>query len=222
MQIKRVSNAGVLVALDGVLLLLDGVCQGYSFYLTQPPELLAELERHPPDLLAYTHSHPDHFEPGFAARFYEKTRRPVLGTAEVAELLPEVPVERGSVTINGVSVTPVPSCHLGANLAQYPHVSYLIEGSKRIFVVGDAAPLCWTDGISSLRPDVLVAPYPYVTTTVGRQTVLRFAPQSVMLVHMPAKDFDPEGLWPMTERALQKFKEIPVQIPELGEIGYLG
>ena len=132
-------------------------------------------------------------------------------------MLPGIPVEQERITMKGVRVTPVPSRHLGAEWRQYPHVSYLIEGSKRIFVVGDAVPLCWKEGISSLRPDVLVAPYPYITTAVGRQTVLRFAPQSVMLVHMPAKDRDPEGLWPMAEQALKEFKELPVQIPELGE-----
>jgi len=180
-------------------------------------ELISAINLGPTFKTPYTHSHPDHFEPGFATRFYEKTRRPVLGTAGVAELLPEVPVEQGSVMIKDVRVTPVPSRHLGVEWRQHPHVSYLVEGSKRVFIVGDAVPLCWKEGISSLRPDVLVAPYPYITTAVGRQTVLRFAPQSVMLVHMPAKDRDPDGIWPMTERALKEFKEITVQIPELGE-----
>ena len=96
MQLQRVSNAGVLVVLDGVFLLLDGVCQGYSLYLAPPLAVIKELENRPPDMLAYTHSHPDHFEPGFAAQFYEKTYCTVLGTAGVAELLPDVPVEQGS------------------------------------------------------------------------------------------------------------------------------
>lgn len=215
------SNAGVLVALDGVLLLLDGVCQELIPYLAPPPAIIRELEHRPPDMLAYTHSHPDHFEPGFAARFYKKTRRPVLGTEGVSELLPGIPVEQGGVTIGGVRVTPVPSRHLGAEWSQYLHVSYLLEGSKRIFFTGDAAPLCWKDGISRIQPDVLIVPYPYVTTRIGRQTVERFAPRAVIVVHMPAKELDPDGIWSMTEWALKECGEIPVYVPDLCETVFL-
>ncbi len=217
MEIQRVSNAGVLVALDGVLLLLDGVCRELSPYLAPPPTVIEELERRPPDMLAYTHSHPDHFEQGFAARFYKKTRRPILGTAGVSEQLPGISVEQGSIAVGGVRVTPIPSRHLGAEWSQYPHVSYLIEGSKRIFFVGDAAPLCWKDGISRLRPDALIVPYPYVISGIGRQTIARFAPKAVMAVHTPAKGLDPDGVWPMMGRALKKCGEFPVYAPDLCE-----
>ena len=221
MQIQRVSNAGVLLTLDGVLLLLDGVCQGYSLYLTPPPAILQELEHCPPDALAFTHSHPDHFEAGFAARFYDKTRRPVLGTAEVAERLPAVPVEQGSVVIGGVRITPIPSRHLGVEWRNYPHVSYLLEGSRRIFYVGDATPACWKDTVFQLRPDVLIAPYPYVTTRFGWQSVERFAPKAVVVVHMPAVDNDPDGIWSMVQRGMAAHRDIPMYVPDLGEKVFL-
>lgn len=217
MQIQRVSNAGVLLTLDGVLLLLDGVCQGYSLYLAPPPVMIKELENRPPDMLAYTHSHPDHFEPGFAARFHEKTQCPILGTAGVKERLPNVPVEQGSAVIGSVRVTPVPSRHLGAEWSQYSHVSYLIEGSKRIFYVGDAAPLCWKEGVARLQPDVLIVPYPYVTTRFGWQTAMQFAPKSIVVVHTPARDNDPEGIWQMMEREGELHGAIPVYAPALCE-----
>ena len=211
----------MLVALDSVILLLDGVCQGYSLYLAPPPAIIQELEHHPPDALAFTHSHPDHFEAGFAARFYEKTHRPILGTAGVAELLPGVPVEQGSAVIGGVRVTPVPSRHLGAEWRNYPHVSYLLEGSKRIFYVGDATPACWKDAVFQLQPDVLIAPYPYVTTRIGWQSVERFAPKALVVVHMTAKDNDPDGIWPMVQRGIDTHRDIPVYVPDLGEKVFL-
>lgn len=217
MQIQRISNAGVLVKLDGVRLLLDGVCRRLTPYPAPPSEIVGAIERCPPDMLAYTHSHPDHFDPGFAARFYRETHRPVLGTAGVAELLPEIPVELGDATIGGVRVMPVPSRHLGAEWSQYPHVSYLIDGSKRIFFAGDAAPQCWKDGISRIQPDVLIVPYPYATTGIGRRTAARFAPGAIIVVHMPVKELDPDGIWPMTERALKKCGELPVYVPDLCE-----
>ena len=221
MQIQRTSNAGVLVVLDGVFLLLDGVCQGYSLYLAPPLAMIKELENRPPDMLAYTHSHPDHFEPGFAAQFYEKTRRLILGTAGVAELLPGISVEQGSAFIGGVRVTPIPSRHLGAEWSQYPHVSYLIEGSKRVFYVGDAAPLCWKESVSRLQPDVLIVPYPYVTTRFGWQTAMKFAPKSVVVVHTPARDNDPEGIWQMMEREKMLHGKITVYAPDLCETVFL-
>lgn len=208
----------MLVALDGVLLLLDGVCRGYSLYLAPPPAIVQELENRPPDALAYTHSHPDHFEAGFAARFYEKTRRPILGTTGVAELLPEVPVEQGSAVIGGVRVTPVPSRHLGAEWRNYPHVSYLLEGSQRIFYVGDATPACWKDAVFQLQPDVLIVPYPYVTTRIGWQSILQFGASSAVVVHMPARDNDPDKIWPMVTRGLTLHQDVSVYVPNLREM----
>lgn len=215
-QIQRTSNAGVLVTLDGVLLLLDGVCQGYSLYLAPPPAMIEELEACPPDALAFTHGHPDHFEAGFATRFYEKTRRPVLGTEGVAQQLPGVPVTLGAAEAGGVRVTPIPSRHLGAEWRNYPHVSYLLEGTRSIFYVGDATPACWKDSVFQLQPDVLIAPYPYVTTRLGRQVVERFAPKILVVVHMPATDNDPSGIWPMVQLGITVCRDTPVYVPDIG------
>ena len=217
MKIHRTSNAGVLLELDGVRLLLDGVCREFSPYLTPPPDVIEELEHCLPDALMFTHGHPDHFEAGFAARFYENTHRPVLGTAGVAELLSGVPVGQEGAVVGGVRVTPIPSRHLGAEWRNYPHVSYLLEGSKRIFYVGDATPACWKNAVFRLRPDVLIAPYPYVTTRLGWQSVERFAPDAVVVVHMPAPEADPDGIWPMVNRAVSACGEIPVWVPGLRE-----
>ncbi len=217
MQIRRTANAGVLLTLDNVSILLDGACQGLSSYLASPPAVLEELESCPPDALAFTHAHPDHFEPGFVSRFSRRTGRPVLGTEGMAERLPEVPVMRDGAVIGGVRVLPVPSRHLGVEWRNYPHVSYLLEGSRRVFFVGDATPACWKEAAFRLRPDVLIAPYPYVTTRIGWQTVLRFAPKTVVLVHMPDRNADPDGIWPMVTKALEIHRELPVQIPALNE-----
>lgn len=217
MQIRRTANAGVLLTLDNVSILLDGVCRVYSPYLAPPPAVLEELAACPPDALIFTHAHPDHFEPDFVARLQQRTGCSVLGTEGVAELLPGVPVEQGGAVIGGVRITPVPSRHLGVEWRNYPHVSYLLEGSKRVFFVGDATPACWKEGVSRLQPDVLIAPFPYVTTRVGRQITLCFAPKELVLVHMPAEDHDPDGIWPAVRGALAQQKEIPVWIPALGE-----
>lgn len=217
MQIRRTANAGVLLTLDNVSILLDGVCRVYSPYLAPPPAVLGELAACPPDALVYSHAHPDHFETGFAADFWQRTGRPILGTEGVAESLPGIPVEQGTAVIGGVRVTPVRSRHLGVEWRTYPHVSYLLEGSKRVFFIGDATPACWKDGVSRLQPDVLIAPFPYVTTRLGWQSVERFAPKALVVVHMPGEDRDPDNTWPAVRTALEQQKGIPVWIPGLGE-----
>ncbi|MBE6961635.1 MAG: hypothetical protein E7445_04185 [Ruminococcaceae bacterium] len=107
--------------------------------------------------MAFTHAHPNHFEAGFVARFYKKTRRTILGTV----------------------------------------------------------------GVARLQPDVLIVPYPYVTTRFGWQTAMQFAPKSVVVVHTPARDNDPEGIWQMMEREKMLHWEIPVYAPDLCETVFL-
>lgn len=217
MRIRRTANAGVLLTLDDVSILLDGACQPLFPYLGSPPAVLEALEACPPDALAFTHAHPDHFAADFVSRFSRCTGRPVLGPEGMVQQLPGVPVMLGAVEVGGVKVTPVPSRHLGAEWRNYPHVSYLLEGSQRVFFVGDATPACWKDAAFRIKPDVLIAPYPYVTTRIGWQTVMGFAPKTMVLVHMPDRESDPDGIWPMAERALETRREIPVQIPMLDE-----
>ena len=60
MLIRRVSNAGVLLELDGVKLLLDGFCKSVGPYMATPNKIREELLLDPPDLLAFTHEHEDH------------------------------------------------------------------------------------------------------------------------------------------------------------------
>ena len=71
MRISRVSNAGVLLELDGVKILLDGFCTGHGPYLATPAHIRESLMTNPPDMLAFTHEHPDHFD-ALAAEYYHK------------------------------------------------------------------------------------------------------------------------------------------------------
>ena len=60
MKILRTANAGVLLTLDGVRILLDGVCGDLPPYLTTPDDIKLELCKNIPDVVAYTHFHTDH------------------------------------------------------------------------------------------------------------------------------------------------------------------
>ena len=68
MLLQRVSNAGVLLQLDGVKLLLDGFCSAVGPYLATPVSIRDQLLADPADVLAFTHEHEDHFHAALATQ----------------------------------------------------------------------------------------------------------------------------------------------------------
>ena len=57
MKITRTANAGVLLELDGIKMLLDGVCREVTPYPATPDAIKTELSNNYPDLVAVTHCH---------------------------------------------------------------------------------------------------------------------------------------------------------------------
>ena len=194
MECRRTGNAGVLLTLDGVRILLDGVCRRSGYYLATPLEEKDNLLACPPDITAFTHGHLDHFDRDFAQEFYHQTLRPVLG--------PEGLLKEGCicepVTVGGVTVTPIVSRHIGKAGQGIAHVSYLVEGSRRILFAGDASPI----DVQNQKADVLIAPYAYAITENGWKVSGQIAPKLVLL-HLPVKDQDLDGLWSMVENTAQ-------------------
>lgn len=186
MQCRRTANAGVLLRMDGVTVLLDGVCRQSGGYYGTPDEQIQSLLACPPDITAFTHGHLDHFDRSFAQKLYHKTLRPILG--------PEGLLRDGSicqpVQVGAVTVTPIPSRHIGAAGKDTPHVSYFIQGSKRVLFTGDASPVALKD----MRADVLIAPYAYATTASSWQLAAGIAPELILL-HLPMPEQDPADLW---------------------------
>lgn len=197
--------------------LLDGICGGVGPYLPTPPALLEELAARRVDLATFTHAHPDHLDPDGAAEcLYAWGAPPVLGTRAVAETLSPWPVTVGErVSAGGVTVTPILSRHIGAAYRTLEHSSLLIEGSRRVLFAGDAAPTQWEG--SSIRPDVLFAPFAYAATPAAWRIVEHLAPERLVLLHLPAQEDDPEGLWQAVETTLSRCRDIPVTIPAMGE-----
>lgn len=216
-KFTRTASAGGLLELAGSAVLLDAICGGVGPYLPTPPGLLDFILEHRPELLAFTHAHPDHLDPSAVQEcLYAWGGVPVLGTGEVAQALSPWPVTAGeAVTVGGIRVTPVPSRHIGAAYRGVEHNSILLEGSRRLLFLGDAAPTQWEG--SGIRPDVLFAPFAYVTTQAGWHIVERLAPRQLVLLHLPARDNDPEKLWREVEATLSRCRDIPVAIPAMGE-----
>jgi L-ascorbate metabolism protein UlaG (beta-lactamase superfamily) len=212
MELRRTANAGFLLTLDGVTIAMDGVCLVVSPYQATPPAELGRLLAAPPDLLAFTHDHADHFDPDFARSF----QGPILGTEQIAQALPGKKVTLEPVTVGNVKVTPVPTRHIGKASATTRHQSLVIEGSKRIFFMGDATPAQLSGLFSFGNPDALIAPFAYATTASAVRMVNEAVPETLVLTHLPLRENDPAQLWPAVEAMLPGFA-MPVLIPSMGE-----
>lgn len=208
LQLLRTANAGVLLTMDGVNILLDGVCCEVKPYLVTPEPLRKQLEGQLPDILAFTHSHADHYDHAFATAYQQKTLRPVFGP----ESLPCGGKAEAAVVKN-VRIASVPSRHIGK--AQEEHVSFILQGSQCVWFVGDAAPTQWLRREDLPKPDVLIAPYAYALTASAWKTTCALA-DKVVLLHLPLRENDPAGLWPMVDGVLADSVQ-PALLPELGQ-----
>ena len=212
MELRRTANAGFLLTLDGVTIALDGVCLEVSPYQATPSAERAKLMAAPPDLLAYTHCHEDHFDPNFATSF----SGPILGPEQVAQALPGKAVSNAATAMGKVGVTPVPTRHIGKASLTTTHFSYILEGSSRIWFMGDATPAQMAQLSPYGKPDVLIAPYAYATTPSAVRMVNEISPGMLVLTHMPLRENDPAGLWHAVEAMLPQLS-MAVIIPEMGQ-----
>lgn len=204
MDLKRTANAGVLLKLDGVTILLDGVCREVKPYPATPPEVKAELMENIPDVVAFTHNHKDHYDPGFTAAALQKNGV-ILGPEDCHGTM-------SPLTVQNVRITPISSRHIGAAGRVVNHASFLIEGSRCILFAGDAAPTQWKD---LEKVDVLIVPYAYCNTP-SAWTMTQKLGDKVVLLHMPECEKDTIGLWSAVNSIVG---ETPANfyVPQMGE-----
>jgi len=205
MEIRRTANAGVLLKMDGVSILLDGLCDGIDIYLPTPAAIADSLLICPPDVLVFTHNHPDHCSEALLLPYRKQNLRPILGP----EYLPMEGVRIGEVTI-----MPVPSRHIGKTEPTLVHHSFIIKGSKCVWFMGDAAPLQWKNRLDLPKPDVLIGPYAYANTKSAWELSCSLA-DKVVLLHLPERNNDPYGLWAAVESATAGADNL--FIPQIGE-----
>lgn len=203
MEFIRTANAGGLLTLDGVTFLLDGISNPVEPYEATPDWMRRQLLTRLPDALAFTHSHPDHFDSAFSQSYQATTHRPIYGAVNLQE----------AASWGQVRLTPIPLRHLGKP-GQGAHCSFLIEGSRRIWFMGDASPLQWEPGTGN---DYLFAPFAYANTPQSWKKVCDAGFRAVVLLHMPAREKDSYGIWDSVLSTLGPSPKIPVWIPALGE-----
>lgn len=203
MKILRTCNAGILLELDGVSLLLDGVCGTLDPYLPVPEDLRRQLTETYPDAVAFTHRHEDHYDETYAKTYQKETLRPLFGPE--SSLIGQV----GSVKIRAV-----PTRHIGK--MEIDHVGFILEGSRCVWFTGDASPMNWKRLEDLPKPDVAVITYAFAITESAWRAVKSWGAEKIVLVHLPDRQNDPHGLWPMVEEVTAGDPQL--LIPEIGEI----
>lgn len=202
MEIRRTGNAGILLTMDGVQILLDGVCREIEPYLATPQAEWEQLTSRWPDGVCFTHTHEDHCHPDYVAAYRASTGREILaGEGEV-----------GRLRISGI-----PTRHLGKAGADTAHCSYAVEGSKTLWFMGDAAPTQLKKMAKLPNPDVLVVPFAFLASESAVQLLKAYLPCAIVLVHMPHPDKDPDGIWNAVAPGMEQLKEF-IYAPAVGEI----
>jgi len=195
------------LTMDGVSILLDGLADRVEGYLPTPGQMAERLLGNPPDILAFTHYHPDHCSEALLLPYRKQNLRPILGP----ESLP-----LGTVKIGEVTVTPVESRHLGKTEPNLHHVSYVIQGSKCVWFMGDAAPLQWKNRADLPKPDLLIAPYAYGNSKPAWDLTCSLTKQ-VVLLHLPDRDKDLYRLWEGVDLTTAQRENVNLWIPQIGE-----
>ena len=211
MEIRRTANAGVLLKLDGVSILMDGVCREIKPYPATPPEERARICESYPDMVCYTHAHKDHYDPTFAAEYQKQTGGVILGPAD----LPGCNCSMQDITVGAVTVQALQSRHIGGAGKTISHASFIVKGSRCIWFLGDSSPLLWKGRDDLPKPDVLLVPYAYTTTPTGWAISQSLGADRIVLLHMPDRADDTIGLWAATEATTAMPESL--LIPAMGE-----
>lgn len=200
MEFLRTANAGILLKIDGVSILLDGVSEELYPYFRTPAEIRQKLCEHIPDVLAFTHMHQDHYDNDYAAHYQKTTQRSCLG-----------PESLYPVRINGVKLQGINTRHIGK--ADVPHVSFVISGSKTMWFMGDATPASLKQMKEMPKPDVLFVPFAYGLTPSAWRDTKETGAKSIVFLHLPEPRCDELGIW---ENIRKNTADTSVLIPDVG------
>lgn len=186
MKITRTANAGVCLTLDGKRLLLDGVCNEVFPYIATPEHLKSSLKS--ADALIYTHAHADHFDESFNCD--GTVIGPVTDTCNIGD----------------ITVTAVKTRHIGKS--EILHSSYIIEGSKTVWFMGDASPDALRDFDGT--PDIIIAPFAYASSSSSLKRTFGTGAKHIIILHLPEKENDIYSLWDAVLKTTEGYNNIHI------------
>ena len=190
--------------MDGVSILLDGVCDNYPPYMGTPDKLRKELLEKPADIVGFSHKHPDHYNEDFVKQYKRLNYANIVG-AEFEDI-----IRKGTVSVEAFATR-----HIGK--ATVPHTSFIIKGSKEsVLFAADASPSALKKGLwGEPKPDVVIVPYVYAVTDFAWRTTKEFGAETIIILHLPERTNDRDGLWDMVYATIKD--ESSVYLPDVGE-----
>ncbi len=202
MTIKRTANAGVLLKMDGVSMLLDGVCGEIPPFFATPEHIRQELYATPPDMVAFTHTHTDHYDKEFSLFFEKSTAKKVLS-----------PENKGIFTVDGVTIRSVDSRHIGKNDVE--HISFVVVGTRCVWFMGDASPVTLKGMGNYPKPDVLFVPFAYLNSKATVEHTKSVGAAEIVLLHLPNAEKDEYNIGETVDAFIKG--EQNIHIPTMGE-----
>lgn len=200
MEFLRTANAGVLLKMDGVSILLDGVSGELHPYFGTPDDIRKKLTEQLPDMLAFTHTHRDHYDEDYAIHHQKTTQKSYYGPECVNPVL-----------VGGVKIQAISTRHIGKN--DVPHVSFIINGSKTVWFMGDAAPAALKEMKEMPKPNVIFVPFAYGLTPSAWRDTKETGAKSIVFLHLPDSECDELGIW---DTLIKNTADTHVLIPDIG------
>lgn len=177
--------------LDETTVLLDGVCGEVYPYIPTPEHIKTSLLQSFPDIVAFTHLHTDHYDADYANAYITQTHRPVFYGS----------VNHNSSEYKNLRLISVPTRHIGKT--DIAHWSFCVCGSKTVWFMGDASPVCLNSMCYCPPPDVLVVPYAYAFSASAWKKTKAVGAKHIVLLHLPKRQDDSLGIWDAVQTVTQ-------------------
>ena len=233
MKFQYVSNAGIILDVDGRQIGIDCLCKDSSkLYQDTPLQIREELK---PEILIFTHEHEDHFWSEYVKEACEKNKElQIYSTKSVREALKvnglpfenlHCVEEEGVLDVDKVHITYMYSLHEGEQYSNIQNLTLLIKiEDKRLVITGDAMPckeLFEKIATWSANVDWLFAPFPYVGLRSTRKLMTEHLDiKNIFVVHQPRKEADTQNWVANTKRVCESAKDglpAPIFPEKLGE-----
>jgi L-ascorbate metabolism protein UlaG (beta-lactamase superfamily) len=245
-KVTYVSNAGVLLEVEGKKILIDSLCDSVMpIYKNTPEEIKAQiLCGLPPfdniDVMLVTHHHSDHFEPKGVVEFLQRNPTAIfVSTPETVKRLksenssldesrliaPDLQVnETERLDMNGIRIQVIAMIHEGKDFRDVENFAYLIDVNDNcILHPGDAKPMEENFNHPELvgrRISLLLAPFPYVGIPSGHAVIEnQIKPQKIVAIHLPHKELDQFNWIRGTKKSYARVKDRFVETIFFEEIG---
>lgn len=233
MKFQHVSNAGIILDVDGRQIGIDCLCEDSSkLYQDTPPHIREKLK---PDILIFTHEHEDHFCADYVKEAWEKNPQLIIySTERTIKFLQEINIPEDNlyqvadgeeIKIDSSHITFMQSIHEGEQYADIQNLTLLIKmEDKHLVVTGDAMPCkelferiaTWSSHI-----DWLFAPFPYVGLRSTRKLMKEYLDiENIFVLHQPCKKADAQNWVASTKSVCESAKDglpQPIFPDRLGE-----